>query len=417
MALSRRRLLELGGGFAAGAALGGGAAIAGSSTPAGNGNAQQLPFDGPHAQQGITTLRQRHLALASFDLSDDLTGAFGRHELAGLLEDWSGAARRLAAGQAVDAGLSAAGGLGAAADPGSAEGLDAAGLTLTFGFGPGVFAAARRLVAAGDRPVRFTTLPAFPGEGLEERWSGGDLIVAAGADDAQVAVHAVHTLMRIGRGAVRLRWLQRGFVPSAPEGEAPRNLMGFQDGQSMLDHRDAGVANRLLWAGADAPVWMRGGGTFLVVRRIRMLLESWDTATLEHQETTIGRSRGRGDLLPGTAIGGADLEGAPAEPYAADARGSHATVARRAAEATGQILRRPYSYADGVVEATGQLDAGLVFLAYQRSIPDQFVPMQARLARADALNEYTQAIGSAVFAMPPASRSARDWVGRPLLRP
>jgi deferrochelatase/peroxidase EfeB len=186
--------------------------------------------------------------------------------------------------------------------------------------------------------------------------------------------------------------------------------MGFRDGQSMLDHRDPAVSSKLLWAGPDAPAWMRGGGTQLVVRRIRMRFEQWDTATIQHQESTVGRSKRDGVFLPETAVGRGD-DGAAVDPDGTGLEGSHATVARAAASATGQILRRPYSYADGIVPADGQLDAGLIFLAFQRSIRDQFIPMQERLARLDAMNEYTTPIGSAVFVVPPASRGPKDWVG------
>ncbi|MDO9352867.1 MAG: Dyp-type peroxidase [Solirubrobacteraceae bacterium] len=416
--LSRRRLLEIGGGFAAGAAIGGGAAGASARDDDVAQNAEaSYPFDGPHEQAGITTPRQRHLALAAFTLDDGLHGAFGRGELAGLMQDWSTAARALAAGQALPEGLGSSAGLGAPADTGEADGLGPSGLTITFGFGPEVFGTERDLVRAADRPGRLETLPRFAGDALEPRWSGGDLLVAASADDAQVAVHAIRNLARMARGAAGLHWLQRGFLPeTAKAGEAPRNLMGFRDGQSMLDHRDQVSAGKFLWSGSDAPAWMRGGGTQLVVRRIRMQLEAWDTATLEHQEATVGRSKGDGVFLPGTAAGrGDDYDGSAVDPDGRGAEGSHATVARDAATATGQILRRPYSYADGVVEETGQLDAGLIFLAFQRSIPDQFIPMQERIARLDAMNEYTSPIGSAVFAVPPASRGPKDWVGSGLL--
>lgn len=415
--LSRRRLLELGGGFAAGAIVGGGTGAAAATSRSGKADATEaVTFDGPHGQAGVTLERRRHLAFAAFDLDVDLTGRFGRGELAALLQDWSTAARVLATGAALPQALGAAGALGAPADTGEAAGLGPARLTITLGLGPGVFDATRALVPAAARPKRFEPLPAFRGDALEEAWSGGDLAISAEADDPQVAVHAIHNLTRIARGAARLRWLQRGFVPATGAKEqAPRNLMGFQDGQSMLDHRDAKAAAAQLWAGSDAPTWMRGGGTYLLVRRIRMDLEPWDTATVEHQETTIGRTRAEGFFLADTGVGGAGYEGEPADRGSAESRGSHAAVARDAVFATGQILRRPYSYADGVVPATGQLDAGLIFLAYQRSIPDQFIPMQERLARFDALGEYVTPIGSAVFAIPPASRDARDWIGQGLL--
>ncbi len=415
--LSRRRALQLGGAALAGAAVGAGGATAAQAGDDGPGpTAPDLPFDGPAQQQGIVSPRQRQLVLAAFTLATELRGEFGRGELAGLMQDWSQAARQLTAGDALGSSAGPATELGAPADTGEAAGLEAAGLTLTFGFGDGVFDADRGLVPEAARPpVRSLALPAFSGDALQPQWGGGDLVVSAGADDPQVAVHAIHNLARIATGAATLRWLQRGFLPANGAG-TPRNLMGFKDGTATLEDSAEDALQRYLWAGAESPEWMRGGGTYLVIRRIRMLLEPWDRATLEKQEDTIGRTKAEGAPL------GQEREEDPVDlarlqtggEYAVPER-THVAIAHRAAAQGARIHRRPYSYADGVDPATGRLDAGLVFLAFQRSIAGQFVPLQRELSRIDALNEYTQAIGSAAFAIPPASHSARDWVGSGLL--
>lgn len=417
--LTRRRALQVGGGVVLGATAGAAAATAAASASSGSGpEAPDLPFDAPAEQQGIATPRQRHLALAAFTLAPELRGAFGRSEIAGLMQDWSAAARRLTAGDRLAVGAGPVAAVGAPADSGSAHGLAAAGLTLTFGVGGAVFDAGRDLVPVAAHPRGFPSpMPRFAGEALQERWSGGDLLVSAAADDPQVAVHAVHALARIAAGAAALHWVQRGFLPASGS-ETPRNLMGFKDGTATLEGAATGTQQRYLWAGREQPAWLHGGGTFVVVRRIRMLLEGWDRATLEKQEDTIGRTKAEGAPL------GQQQEDDPVDlarlqttgEYAVPER-SHVAIAHRAAAAGATIHRRPYSYADGVDPATGQLDAGLVFLSFQRSVERQFVPLQRALAATDALNEYTQAIGSAVFAVPPASRDARDWVGRTLLAP
>ncbi len=417
MGVTRRQALQLGGGALVGAAAGAAAATAAASAgdPPGP-TAPQLPFDSDAEQQGIVTPRQRQLALAAFTLAPELRGGFGRGELATLMQDWSAAARQLTAGADLARGAGPTAAVGAPADTGEATGLDAAGLTITFGFGGAVFDPARALVAASTRPRELAApLPAFDGDALEPGWSGGDLLISAAADDPQVAVHAVHALARIGTGAAALRWLQTGFLPGSGA-STPRNLMGFKDGTVTLEGAASGTQRRYLWAGSESPAWMQGGGTFLVVRRIRMLLEGWDRATLEKQEDTIGRTRAEGAPL------GQARESDPVDlaklkttgEYAVPER-SHVAIAHRAAASGATIHRRPYSYAGGVDRATGQLDAGLIFLSYQRSIARQFVPLQRSLAQLDALNEYTRAIGSAAFAVPPASRGAQDWVGRSLL--
>lgn len=353
--------------------------------------------------------------LAAFTLDATLTGAFGRGELAGLMQDWSAASRRLVAGEPVTDGGTTASDLGAPSDTGEAAGLGAAGLTVTFGFGGAVFDRVRGLVSADAVPADLrASLPAFRGDALQDRWCGGDLLVSAAADDAQVAIHAVHQLSRLAGGAATLQWVQRGFLPDGPG--TPRNLMGFKDGTATLEDASDDVLERHLWAGTDAPAWLRDGGTLLVVRRIRMLLEPWDRTTVGTQEDVIGRTKSEGAPL------GQQHEHDPVDLAKLTTTGdymvperSHVAIAHRLAAQGARMHRRPYSYTDGVDPATGQLDAGLIFLAFQRSVTDQFVPLQRELARLDALGAYTQAIGSAVFAIPPASRDAHDWVGRTLL--
>jgi deferrochelatase/peroxidase EfeB len=48
-----------------------------------------------------------------------------------------------------------------------------------------------------------------------------------------------------------------------------------------------------------------------------------------------------------------------------------------------------------------------------RDVRKGFIPLQRNLAT-DALNEYIQHVGSAVFAVPPGVRDKDDWWGRAL---
>ena len=78
------------------------------------------------------------------------------------------------------------------------------------------------------------------------------------------------------------------------------------------------------------------------------------------------------------------------------------------------ILRRGYSYTDGIDQQTGLLDAGLFFIAYQKDPRKQFVPIQRRLGQHDLLNEYIRHTGSALFAVPPGLAAAGDYYGKSL---
>ena len=130
--LSRRRLLELAGvgGVAAVAGGGAGAALI-LRDHATSGSGEVIPFHGEQ-QAGILTPQQTHLRFASFDLT-----AAGQNDLRRLLRAWSAAAARMTAGTGLGDGY--AGEYAPPADTGEAEGLGPAHMTLTFGFGAGLF--------------------------------------------------------------------------------------------------------------------------------------------------------------------------------------------------------------------------------------------------------------------------------------
>ncbi|HSY15187.1 MAG TPA: Dyp-type peroxidase, partial [Jatrophihabitantaceae bacterium] len=170
-----------------------------------------------------------------------------------------------------------------------------------------------------------------------------------------------------------------------------------------------------VWVGAetDQP-WMKGG-SYLVARRIRMLIESWDTDFLADQENVFGRSKISGAPLGGKAefdrvdLQAKHVDGTPVIP--ADA---HIRLAAPASNGGKKILRRGYSYTDGIDPVTGLLDAGLFFIAFQQDPRKQFVPIQTRLGHQDALNEYIRHTGSGLFAVPPGLSAAGDWYGKSL---
>ncbi|MDT3399281.1 iron uptake transporter deferrochelatase/peroxidase subunit [Streptomyces sp. B1866] len=409
---SRRALLGWGGaGLALGATAGGGvaAAVAGSgdgAAPVADGGAA-VPFHGAH-QAGIATPVQDRLHFAAFDVT---TG--DRAELADLLKEWTRAAARMTRGDAVGGG--AVGGLAEAPpdDTGEALGLKASRLSLTVGFGPTLFTDARgrdRFGLADRRPEALIDLPAFPGDNLDPARSGGDLCVQACADDPQVAVHAIRNLARIGMGRVAIRWSQLGFGKTSsttPDEQTPRNMMGFKDGTRNIAATDTAALDRHVWVDAEAgPDWLVGG-SYLVARRIRMHIETWDRTSLKEQEDIFGRDKGEG-----APVGRRRERDEPA--LKAMLPTAHVRLAHPDTNGGATILRRGYSFTDGT-DGLGRLDAGLFFLAYQKDVRTGFVPVQTSLARADALGEYIQHVGSAVFAVPPGVRDADDWWGRALL--
>lgn len=406
--LTRRRLLASAGAGAAGIGLGGAAGylIGSESANAADGTGS-VPFYGEH-QAGIATPAQDRLHFAAFDLVTE-----DRSALRELLREWSRAAAEMTAGDMVgDANGTQ---LAPPDDSGETVGLLPSRLTVTFGLGPSLFEQ-RGLGLGGSRPAALREIPPLPADELNEGESGGDLCVQACSDDPQVAFHAVRNLARIGRGTVVMRWSQLGFGRTASTSrsqETPRNLMGFKDGTANIRAEDTEAMERFVWVGNEGPAWMRGG-SYLVTRRIRMLLEIWDRSPLADQEETIGR-----DKYVGAPLGGSeefeplDLDakrnGKPAIPVDA-----HVRLASASVNDGERILRRGYSFTDGVDESLGELEAGLFFICFQRDPERQFVAIQRRLGSADSLNEYIKHVGSAIFAVPPGARHG-GYVGESLL--
>ena len=407
---SRRALIGWGGaGLALGAAAAGGtaAALSGddSTGPVDDGGGA-VPFHGAH-QAGIATAVQDRLHFAAFDVTTD-----DRAELIGLLKEWTEAAARMTRGQAVGDG--AVGDLVEAPpdDTGEALGLKPSRLTLTFGVGPTLFRDKKgkdRFGLAGRRPEALADLPAFPGDDLDAARSDGDLCVQACADDPQVAVHAIRNLARIGMGKVAVRWSQLGFGKTSsttPDAQTPRNMMGFKDGTRNIPGTDAAALTKHVWVSEKAgPAWL-AGGSYLVARRIRMHIETWDRTSLKEQEDVFGRDKGEG-----APYGKQHERDTP--NLKAMLPDAHVRLAHPDSNGGIRVLRRGYSFTDGT-DGLGRLDAGLFFLAYQHDVREGFVPLQRRLARTDALNEYIQHVGSALFAIPPGVRDADDWWGRAL---
>ncbi|MCD9153048.1 iron uptake transporter deferrochelatase/peroxidase subunit [Aeromicrobium duanguangcaii] len=363
-----------------------------------------VPFHGKH-QSGITTRVQQHLYFASFDMTSTAT----REDLKSLLADWTDAAARLTQGREVTTeGATGGGPYKPPDDTGEALGLEPNALTITFGFGPTLFAA-DRFGLEKKRPKELVELPSFAFELLEDRFSGGDLCIQACADDPQVAVHAIRNLSRIAFGRAQVRWTQLGYGRTSTTSKSqstPRNLFGFKDGTANVFSNDDSDLATWVWAdGSDQP-WL-AGGSFLVARKIQMLIESWDRVRLEEQEAIVGRDKGRGAPLSG----GSEFTEPDFDVVSTAARGpaipmdSHVRLAHPTQNGGARMLRRGYNYVEGNNDL-GQLNAGLFFLAFVRS-PEQFVGVQRSLAK-DSLNEYIRHIGSAIFAVPGGIRAGES---------
>jgi deferrochelatase/peroxidase EfeB len=398
------------GGIAAGYRLhgsGSGTAGAGAAAPGAmqEGRLRPVPFHGRH-QAGILPRPQKQTVVVSFDVT-----AQGRGQLEELLRTLTGRARFLTTGGVPPpAGISApppdSGVLGPVVVPD--------GLTVTAGVGASLFD--ERFGLAARRPAGLAAMGVFPNDQLDPAQCGGDLIVQLSAGSTDTVLHALRDIARHTRGGMQVRWRIDGFVsPPRPAG-TPRNLMGFMDGIANPPTTSAAQMDDLVWitpAMSGGQPWAVGG-SYLVVRLIRMLVEFWDRVSVTEQENLIGRRRASGAPLDG------DSEFSVPD-YAADPQGlvipltAHIRLAnpRTRKSASSRILRRAYNYDRGV-DAVGDLDMGLIFTCFQADIARQFEAVQKRLVD-EPLTDYIFPFGGGYFLALPGVTDSSDYYGRAML--
>lgn len=380
--VSRRAVLLGGGGLAVGAFVGAAAArgLGGKSmeelADAYHG-ALLVPWWGEH-QAGITTPPQGFITLQAFDLEPGVD----RVRLGRLMRIWTDDISRITQGRP---GIT---------DSESELAVHPARLTVTVGFGPGMFTKAGM---AAERPDWLRQLPPFPIDQLEDAWSEGDLVLQVCGEDPSGVAHAARLLAKEASAYAKVRWIQRGYRNAAgqvPHGETFRNQFGQLDGTANLQ----GEEDEHVWIAPGAgPDWL-AGGTSMVVRRIHMNLDSWDKLDRPGREIVVGRTLDTGaPLTGGDEFTLPDLEarnelGFPVIDSAAHIRRS------RTADPGQRFLRRPYNYDDHTVGIPS--NHGLLFITFQKDLDHQFIPIQRQLAELDLLNEWTTPIGSAVFAVP-----------------
>ncbi|WP_105970298.1 iron uptake transporter deferrochelatase/peroxidase subunit [Streptomyces geranii] len=407
--ISRRRLLGTAGatGLALGAAGGATGYAVGSGSDSTGSSGQSLPltsvgtdrvmFHVKH-QPGITEGLQARGHLVAFDLA---AGA-GRKEAAALLRRWSDTAQRLMAGEPA-----------AHDDTDVARDAGPSSLTITFGFGYGFFA---RTGLEKQRPVALDPLPEFSSDHVDKARSNGDLWVQIGANDALVAFHALRAIQKDAGSAARVRWQMNGFNRSPGATAQPmtaRNLMGQIDGTRNPKPTEADFDKRIFVPATGEPSWM-ANGSYAVVRRIRMLLDDWEQLSVKAQEDVVGRKKSNGaPLSGGTETTAMDLEKVDANGDLVVPINAHARIARPDENGGAAMLRRPWSFHDGI-GTDGTPDAGLLFVCWQADPLRGFVTVQRKLDRGDALSKFIRHESSGLFAVPGGAGEG-EYVGQSLL--
>lgn len=376
-------------GFLAGSAIAGSSAAVGIATGAAASQAfgetelktakTSHEFFGPH-QMGIELPIQAVTNFVTLDLKTTTDLAAMKRWMLLLTDD----IQRLAKGEPV------------LADPNPQLSIGAAGFSAYVGFGYSLF---EKLNLQNELPSGFIELPSFKMDKFQAEFVGGDVLIHVAADDPIVLSHATRSLIRDSMPFATLRSMQAGFAHSpgmVSEGVTHRNLMGQIDGTAnpKLNTTDF---DDVVWI-QDGPQWIQGG-TLSVYRRIEMNLDTWDQLGAPAKEEVIGRKLSNGAPLSGEKESDIpDLDVRHANGLKVIPEFAH--IRRAAPDAPGErIFRRPFSYELPATQA-GSANIGLIWIAYQRDIEKQFLPIQQRLEQLDLLNNWTTPIGSGVFAIP-----------------
>ena len=371
--------------------------------------AERQPFYGEH-QAGIVTARPAAGMVASFDvLATDTAG------LVRLFRTLTERLAFLTQGGTVpvldpklppaDSGI-----LGPEVRPDN--------LTATVALGASMFD--ERFGLADHRPMHLVRMTRFPNDALQADLCHGDLSIQFCANTPDTNIHALRDILKNLPDLLLLRWKQEGSVPTLPvrpdrPPESARNLLGFRDGTANPDSSDPALMDQVVWVGPDdgEPSWATGG-SYQVVRIIRNLVERWDRTPLAEQERIFGRHKDTGAPL-GRAVE-TDLPDFASDPDGKVIRhDSHIRLAnpRTPGSEANLILRRPFNYSNGVTKS-GQLEMGLLFIAYQADLERGFITVQRRLD-GEPLEEYIKPIGGGYFFALPGVVDAGAMLGQPLL--
>jgi len=350
-------------GFGTGSLRAAGAAAPAQDASSGPG---YRPFYGQY-QSGIIDAQQEHAVFAGWDMR--WQEGSKKQQLQALLQMITDDAARLMSGRGVLADT----------EPEMAQ--PPSELTVTVGLGQSLL----EVAGAGNIAV----LPSFAGDELKEQYRQSDLLIQFCSNDSTVLHHAVRAVSKNLRTLTAQRFSQTGFMRPMPGKETFRNLFGQVDGVN----NPQGQLREQAVFGDGQDSWI-AHGTTLALRRFEMDLDRWDEVDGSGRDFALGRRQSDGSPLSGGSVDDpVDLAAVNELGLPRIAANAHVALAKPS-HAGESIHRRGYNFDDGQ-------HAGLLFASYQRDPGTSFIPVQQRLAAADAFNTWLKPVGSALYAILP----------------
>ncbi|KSU64905.1 Dyp-type peroxidase [Arthrobacter sp. NIO-1057] len=320
-------------------------------------------------QSGIIDAQQEHAVFIGWDMRwrEGSKDQSKKQQVQALLQMISDDAARLMSGRGVLADT----------EPEMAQ--PPSELTLTVGLGQSL------LDVIGQGTVG--SMPAFANDELEKQYQQSDLLIQFCSQDPTVLHHAVRAVSKNLRQLTTQRFVQTGFMRPMPGADTFRNLFGQVDG-----------VNNPADQAREQAVFGEGGwianGTTLALRRFEMDLDRWDEVDVTGRDFALGRRQSDGSPLSGTSVNDpVDLTAENELGLPSIAANAHVALAKPS-HGGETIHRRGYNFDDGQ-------HAGLLFASFQSDPRSSFIPVQHRLAAADALNTWLKPVGSALYAILP----------------
>ncbi|CAG9295836.1 iron uptake transporter deferrochelatase/peroxidase subunit [Celerinatantimonas diazotrophica] len=369
---------------------------------------KRQPFYG-NEQSGIITPQQANVALVAFDvLATDRTSLKTMfktlNDRIAFLMHGGTVPQRDAKYPPMDSGI-----MGPVIEPDN--------LTITVSVGASLFD--QRFGLSHLKPRQLKKMTRFANDALQSEYCHGDILLQICANSPDTTLHALRDIIKHCPGSLAVRWRRDGFISAHAAASAgqqtPINLLGFKDGTVNPPGNDHQVQRQMLWVqpGADEPQWAVGG-SYQAVRLIRFYVEHWDRTPLQEQQTIFGRNRDTGAPL--------GMRHEHDDPdYASDPHGKRIPMDAHMRLANPRtpdfpkylLLRRGYSYSY-TTSASGQLDVGLLFIAYQSDLDKGFIDTQNRL-NGEPLEEYIKPFGGGYFFALPGVKSPNHYLGQTLL--